>query len=329
MRDTAFRRRAKFLLGRLFSIGLGFCLLSGSPVVADDSALGSNALASGGDLAGPGAFPPLLYAAEGARCIQLYNSAGKVTWEYPAEMSRDVWRLPNGNILFTYNRDYQSSRHDNPSGAMEITPEGNIVFDFKTTGPVWSCCRLANGRTLIGAASQGRILTVDARGALVKSIQLKSAPGHACLRHVRSTPDGMILVAEESAHAVREYTPEGAMVREIPVPFPPFSVQRFSNGNTLISGQTQIVEIDARDRTVWQLKNTDVPEMGVRWFAGFQVLENGDLLVCNAGGKVPLFRVTRKSPPCITWRIPDHLKLPVGHGLALCPETAKSMFKHQ
>ena len=44
-------------------------------------------------------FPPLLYAAEGAHKIIRYGSDGKVTWEYPAEMARDVWALPNHNVL--------------------------------------------------------------------------------------------------------------------------------------------------------------------------------------------------------------------------------------
>jgi len=46
-----------------------------------------------------GYSPPLLYAAEGAHKIIRYGSDGKVTWEYPAEMARDVWALPNHNVL--------------------------------------------------------------------------------------------------------------------------------------------------------------------------------------------------------------------------------------
>ena len=35
--------------------------------------------------------PAFLFAAEGAKKIIEYNSQGKVAWEHPAEMSRDVW----------------------------------------------------------------------------------------------------------------------------------------------------------------------------------------------------------------------------------------------
>jgi len=269
----------------------------------------------------PNASVPLLYAAEGAKCIQYYNKEGQRTWEYPAEMVRDVVLLPNGNILFSYNDNYNSGRQDNASGVREITPKGETVFRFQTTGQVFSCARLDNGLTVVGAAGQGRILFVNAKGEVVKSFPVKNKPGHSCMRHVRATPSGTILVAEESARAVREYTSEGVLVREMAVPFVPFSVKRLANGNTLVSGKTAIVELDAKDQVVWQLKDTDVPELGVRWFAGFQVLGNGDLLVCNAGGKTPLFRVTREAQPRIVWKSDATMKdLPLGHGVAAAPK---------
>ena len=98
-------------------------------------------------------FPTLLYAAEGAQKIIRYGSEGKVVWEYPAPMARDAWALPNGNVLFCFNGEYDGSRNDNPSGVMELTADKKVVFSFSTTGQVWSCQRLLNGNTLVGAAS--------------------------------------------------------------------------------------------------------------------------------------------------------------------------------
>ena len=51
----------------------------------------------------------------GAKKIVIFANDGSVQWEFPAEMSRDVWRLTNGNILFCYNNQYDGSRGDNPS----------------------------------------------------------------------------------------------------------------------------------------------------------------------------------------------------------------------
>ena len=264
-------------------------------------------------------FPAILYATEGAKRLLSYNTKGNVDWEYPVEVSRDISVLPNGNILFAYNNNYAAGERKTSGGAIEVTLEGRIVSEFKTTGQVFSCCRLPDGTTLVGAASQGKILFVDAKGKVIKDFRVRNWPGHSCMRHVRTTPEGNILVAEESARAVREYTPAGVVVREIRVPFTPFSVQRLPNGNTLVSGQTGLVEVDAQGKTVWELKNTDFPDLGIRWCAGFEVLENGDLLVCNAGGTTPLFRVARESPSRIVWRCAK--PLPLGH--AFCSRPAE------
>jgi CubicO group peptidase (beta-lactamase class C family) len=76
-----------------------------------------------------------------------------------------------------------------------------------------------------------------------------------------------------------------------------------ANGNTLACGQGKMVEVDESSRGVWTLNAADIPGMGVRWFAGIQVLPNGNVLVCNAGGKVPFGEVNRQKQ--ITWQWPS------------------------
>ena len=258
-------------------------------------------------------FPPILYAAEGANKIIRYGSDGKVAWEYPAEMARDVWALPNHNVLFCFNRQYDSAKHDNPSGVMEVTPDKKVVFAFWTTGQVWSCQRLLDGNTLVGAASQGKLLVVNAEGKIVKTIPVLSSAGHSCLRNVRQIANGHFLVAEESAHAAREYSSEGTLVREIRLSFAPFSVVRLENGNTVVCGQQSMVEVDRADEIIWSVEGKDLPELGIRWFAGIQVLPNGNVFVCNAGGKVPFFEISRAKG--LTWQSPPTMIVPFGHGI--------------
>jgi hypothetical protein len=120
-----------------------------------------------------GDVPPLLYAAEGAEKIIRYGTDGKVAWEYPAEMSRDVWALPNNNVLFCFNQNYDSTKHDNPSGVMEVTPDKRVVFAFSTTGQVWSCQRMADGNTFVAAASQGKLLVVSPEAKVIRTIQVR------------------------------------------------------------------------------------------------------------------------------------------------------------
>ncbi len=263
--------------------------------------------------AGPPTFRPLLFAAEGSKKILEYDAAGRIVWEYPAEMSRDAWRLPNGNTLFCYNLNYDSKKDDNPSGVMEVTRDKKIVFDFHTTGQVWSCQRLANGETMVGAASQGKLVIVDARGKVVRQITLRNKPGHSCMRNARQIANGNFLVAEESAQAAKEYSAGGQVVREIKVKFRPYSAVRLENGNTVICGQKSIVEVDGADREVWSLEGSEVPSLGVRWFAGLQVLPNGNLFVSNAGGTAPFAEINRDKR--IVWQSGAVEGSSIGHGI--------------
>ena len=256
-------------------------------------------------------FPPLLFAAEGAKSIIRYDATGRVAWEFPAEMSRDVWQLPSGNILFCYNNNYDSSKNDNPSGVMEVTPDKQVVFHFKTTGQVWSCQRLPDGNTMVGAASQGKLLIVNPKGDVVREIKLTSRGGHSCIRNARQIKGGDFLVAEESAHAVRRYGPEGKLVREIKVSFAPYSAVLLDNAHILACGQQTMVELDDKDQIVWSLDGKALPTLGVRWFAGIQVLPNGNIFICNAGGKIGFFEITREKT--IAWQSPEGF--PMGHGI--------------
>jgi hypothetical protein len=262
---------------------------------------------------------PFVYAAEGCAKILRFGANGRVDWEYPAPMARDVWVLPNGNVLFPYNENYSGQRHDNPSGVMEVTPDKKVVFHFRTTGQVFSCQRMSDGNTLVGAASQGKLLVVSARAEIVREIKVLNAPGHSCLRNVRQTAVGSFLTAEESAKAAREYAADGRFLREFKCGFPPYSVVRPKNDHTLVCGAQGMTEFDSNGRTLWSVAGRDYPEVGLRWFAGVQVLPDGGMFVCNAGGKVPFFvlgpdrRVSWLSATGSSSATP----VPVGHGIQL------------
>ena len=150
--------------------------------------------------------------------------------------------------------------------------------------------------------------------ANVRKIKLRNTPGHSCLRNARQIANGNFLVAEESAHAVREYSLDGNLVREIKLQFPPYSAVRLTNGHTLACGSTSMVEVDSGDHVVWSLADSEIPQMGVRWFAGIQVLSTGNIVVCNAGGKVPFFEVNRQKQ--IVWHWPASCPpVAIGHGI--------------
>lgn len=61
------------------------------------------------------------------------------------------------------------------------------------------------------------------------------------------------------------------------------------------------------------MEGGDLPEMGIRWFAGIQVLPTGSIFVSNAGGKTPFFKIARDKR--ITWHSPGDMVIPLGHGV--------------
>jgi len=258
-------------------------------------------------------FPPLLFTSEDSRKIVRFDETGAIVWDYPADTARDVWQLPDGNILFPYS--ISNGVNGAETGVMEVTRDKRVVWQFKTHGQVYSCQRMADGNTLVGATQQGKLIVVNSAGEVVRSFAVKNAQaGHSSMRNVRALADGHFLVAEESARAAREYDGDGTLIREFKTPFPTYSAIRLPSGHTLTCGKTGIMEFDSSGVAVWELKSSEVPELGIRWFSGLQVLPNGHLFICNAGGKVPFAEITKEKK--VVWQAPPSLhKAVIGHGI--------------
>ena len=258
--------------------------------------------------------------------VFIVNADGKVEWEYKTGSCNDLWALPNGNLLF-----------NTGTGVQEITRDRKIVFDYKgstftravkqkdgTTkqveGPseIYACQRLANGNTFVGECNTGRLLEVAPGGAIVKEVRLLPEGrdgGHAYIRNARLLANGNYLVAHYGEQIVREYDPQGKIIREIPAAGAPHSVVRLPNGNTLIScgdrpGGHRVVEVDAAGKTVWEVKDGDLPGISLKFMTGFQRLPNGNTVMSNwlghgqYGTSVHLVEVTPDKQ--VVWTFADH-----------------------
>lgn len=239
--------------------------------------------------------------------VFIVSADGVVEWEYPAEHCNDLSILPNGNLLF-------NTGH----GVKEVTRDKQVRFNYESTNAIYACQRLANGNTFIGECNSGRLLEVSPTGAVVKEVRLLPAgkdggPGY--MRNARQLDNGHYLVAHYGADVVREYDGQGKVILEIAAPGGPHSVERLPNGHTLIScgdhpGGPRFFETDAAGKTMWELREGDLPGISLKFLAGFQRLANGNTILANwlghgQFGKGPhLIELTPEKK--VVWTFADH-----------------------
>ena len=229
--------------------------------------------------------------------IFIVNEVGRVEWEYLAQSCNDIWALPNGNFLFVTGH-----------GVKEVTRDKKVVFDYtgspvvserkekdgtvKTStvpSEIYACERLANGNTFIGECNSGRLLEIASDGKIVKEVRLLpdgKNGGHLFIRNARRLNNGNYLVAHYATDVVREYNPQGKTVREIPAVGGPHSCVRLANGNTLIAvgdkqGGHRVFEVDPTGKTVWEVKDGDLPGISLKFMTGIQRLPNGNTVISN------------------------------------------------
>lgn len=221
---------------------------------------------------------PMLVADYGGNKVAMVDAAGRIIWQHAAQGAQDVWRLPNGNILFSHLR-----------GAMEVTADQKkqVVWEYRTEAPneVHNCQPLPDGNVLIGECGSRRLIEVDRRGRIAKEIKFETATTrvHMQIRLVRKTPAGTYLVAFYQEGVAREFDGDGNILRTFKGVRNVWGAIRLSNGNTLLScgDGHALVEVDPADRIVWQLNENDLPDNPLRFVAGVQRLPNGNTIVCN------------------------------------------------
>jgi hypothetical protein len=242
----------------------------------------------------------------------IVDEASAIVWESKGA-SRDGFVLPNGNVLVSQN-----------GKARELTREGKEVWSYalsegnKELGTVF---RLDSGNTLVverGVKPQLLEIAPDGSVAVRVPLQPETDNGHMQTRMARKLANGNYLVPHLLAFAVKEYAPDGTVVKTFRTDLPelggreaqvwPFTAIRLENGNTLVTltHGNQVVEFDADGKVVWKLENKDV---GGRFAdpCGAQRLSNGNTVICSYGQKDPmkpkLFEVTREGE--VVWEFFD------------------------
>jgi hypothetical protein len=231
----------------------------------------------------------------------LVNEKNEIVWQTKG-YGRDGFVLKSGNILVSIG-----------NVAKEITREGKVVWSYKLSKgnkELGSCVRLENGNTLIVERGvKPQLLEVRKDGSVAVTVPLKpdTQNGHMQTRMARKLPNGNYIVPHLLAFAVKEYKPDGTVVRTIRTDLEelggrkarnwPFTAIQLKGGNLLVNltNGNKTVEFDPSGKVAWRVDNSHVDGR----FAdpcGGQRLANGNTLICSYGqrkGDMPkLFEVT-------------------------------------
>lgn len=203
--------------------------------------------------------------------------SGKIVWSYlTPKIDHDADRLPNGNTIFVFGGNDQKS---DPQ-VTEVNSKGEIVWtwyarDYFDKAPYkdinnegWThtnaVTRLPNGNTLVSLRNFNLVAEVDPEGQVVRTI----GEGIFDDQHdPEMLPNGDILAANHNELPQDQGKPQkaieidpatGNITWQCPVPVPAAwplrDANRLPNGNTLITGTTQIIEVTPQNEIVWRLE---------------------------------------------------------------------------
>ncbi len=232
----------------------------------------------------------------------IIDQDGKEVWDSERPGARDGWVLPNGNVLIAWGNEVK-----------EFTREKKVVFHYakaKENREIGTVERLANGNTLITELGKmPRLLEVSRDGKIVVHVPLKPETNNAHMqtRMARKLATGNYLVPHLLAFKVKEYTPEGKVVKEFRTDLEelggreaenwPFTAIRLADGNTLINltHGNKTVEVDADGKVVWKVTNDDLPGEPFADPCGAQRLPNGNTVIASYGSRqaIKVFEITR------------------------------------
>lgn len=213
--------------------------------------------------------------------VDLANA--KNNWYVPVPAGRDLQLVGNGRVLIGTGAGYEER---------EIAT-GKKLFELTSYTGTVSARRLRNGNTLLaGVDWQGKkgiaLVEVDKNGAVQS---LVSFPDFTYVRLVRETAAGTYLIT--AGTTVFEGDKSGKILwsAKITGAEKPNAWQalRLSNGQTIVSaGYAKNFQIFSSDGSL-QTTITGPNEVNPNFYAGFQVLPNGNYVVTNWQGHGPTF----------------------------------------
>jgi len=249
----------------------------------------------------------------GPQFTGIINETGEEIWDSGKPGARDGYVLENGNILICWADEVK-----------EYDSKKNVIFEYaraEESMELGTAVRLENGITMITeSGTEPRIVEVDSKGIVVKSIPLKPETDnvHMQTRMARKLENGNYLVPHLLAFAVKEYSPEGEVLNTFSTDYEdfggrdaktwPFTAIRLESGNTLVNltNGNRVVELDADGNIDWMISNSDFEGDPLADPCGAQRLPNGNTVIASYGAKegIKLLEVSRDKK--IVWSYSGH-----------------------
>lgn len=238
---------------------------------------------------------------------------GKVVWTYQiprkdelngeeSEFS-DMHRLSNGDILFAYKTgwrkidatgktlyDYRCPKVVGPDGQDWLNPKGKPYYTECHSAQPIGMDRVLFMRNGVPA----KLILFNLKTGQVEMEQEMRTryPGdpthiHAQFRNVRMTKAGTYLMAHLDLGQVIEYDRNWREIWSCDAPSVWHAV-RLPNGNTLIGGNQNAFarEIDPAGKTVWEIKDGDLPGIKINSVHQAIRLANGNTVITNWTARV-------------------------------------------
>lgn len=229
----------------------------------------------------------------GTGCLYRVSPEGEILWTHFVKgPCYDVWALPDGGVLYCH-------FGAGSDGITVLNKDGSERFCYETTGEVFCCQPLDNGRYLVGELVPCRLTEVNEKGEIERIIPVDccSEPVHERMRMVKKTANSYLIV-QPGQNRILRLDLQGNQVAAYPIHPDAFGVVEKENGHLLYTCMSGAYELDESGCEVWSLTRNDLSEVNILWLLDLQLLENGNMVFCNwmghghEGEGIAFFEVT-------------------------------------
>jgi hypothetical protein len=173
-----------------------------------------------------------------SRCVTERDFDGKVVWTHQVDLPINCQRLPGGQTFIATRRQL-----------LLVDRSGKEVFTYTHPETSITAAQMVPGGQMVLVSAAGVCHRLDAAGKELKRFPVGRV--YNLGGSIDLLPGGRVLVPQYQDNKVVEYSPEGKVLWQAPVPWPTSAV-RLPNGNTLVVSRNHasVVELSPAGQEV-------------------------------------------------------------------------------